>query len=372
MTRDNHHRGSPALPRRRLLAGTGAGALAAGSAPAPAIGQARRSWRMVTSWPKGAPGPGTTADRLAARITAMSDGALTVTVFGAGEIVPAFEVIDAVGGGVAELGHTASFFWTGKMPASVFFTAVPWGMTPESHNAWIRFGGGQALWDELYASFGVKPFLAGNSGVQMGGWYTRPLDGLEALRGMKIRMPGLGGEVLRRLGATPVTLPPGEIFLALSTGAIDGAEFLGPWSDVSLGLDRAAPYYYWPGFHEPNGSAECLVNREAFEGLPDNLRAIVMSACAAENARGVAEADWFNAETLADLESAGRTRLRRFPDDILRASYRAGREVLAHLAETDELTGRIWRSYGRAQRRMLGWSRVARHAILHEELDLRG
>lgn len=360
-----------AVARRALLAAGASAApawIAAGSAPAAA--QARHDWTMVTSWPKGAPGPGTTADRIARRLTALSGGRLSVKLFAAGELVPALEVFDAVAGDVAQIGHSASFFWAGKLEASAFFTAIPFGLTPDAHNAWLYEGGGQALWDELYADAGLKPFAAGNSGMQMGGWYKRELKALDDLKGLKLRMPGLGGEVVRRLGVTAVNLAPGEILPALQSGAIDGAEFLGPWSDQALGFYKAAPYYYWPGFHEPNGSAECLINRAAFEALPDDLRELVATVCEAENLRGLAEADWQNALSLESLERERGVKLRRYPDAILAAAYEATDEVLAERAGRDALAGRIHRSYQEARRRALAWARVARHAVLDTELRL--
>ncbi len=206
----------------------------------------------------------------------------------------------------------------------------------------------------------------------MGGWSKREINSLEDLKGLKYRIPGLGGEVMRRLGVTAVSLPPGEILPALQSGAIDGAEFLGPWSDLALSLNKAAPYYYWPGFHEPNGSAECLVNRTAYQALPDDLREIVAAVCEAENARGLAEADWRNAEALADIEAKHGVRLRRFGDDILAAAGRAAREVLAEVGAGDPLARRIHDSYLAARRASLAWARVARHAVLDAELRFAG
>ncbi|MGH6946322.1 MAG: TRAP transporter substrate-binding protein, partial [Kiloniellales bacterium] len=281
------------LTRRRLLTAAPALAatgLAATGLAAPAVAQGVTRWRLVTAWPMDAPGPGTSARRIAERITALSGGRLEIELYAAGELVPAFEVLDAVSQGTAELGHAAAFFWAGKLPPAVFFIAVPFGLSPEAHNAWIYEGGGQALYDALYAPLGVKPFLAGNSGLQMGGWYRREIKSLEDVKGLKIRMPGIGGEVMRRLGATAVSVPPGEIFPALQAGTVDAAEFLGPWSDLAMGFDRVAPFYYWPGFHEPNGSAEAIVNLETLTALPADLQALVAVVCESENARGLAEA----------------------------------------------------------------------------------
>ncbi len=354
------------LTRRHLLAG-----VAAASAVPLSGARARDSlrWRMATSWPKDAPGPGTTARRLAESITRLSGGRLSVELHGAGELVPAFEVFDAVQSGTAEMGHSASFFWAGKIPAAPFYTAVPFGLHPEMHNAWLDFGGGQALWDELYGAHGVKPFAAGNSGMQMGGWYNREIAALDDLKGLKVRMPGLGGEVLRKLGGSAVSIPPGEIYQALASGVVDGAEFLGPWSDQAMGFADAAKYYYWPGFHEPNGSAECLVNLAAYAALPEDLQALVAQACAAENLRGQAEADWRNAETLQQMRRGGKVALRRFPEDVLQAARAASKEVLAELAGSSDIAARIYRSYAAAQDAALAWGRVSRHALLDAQLS---
>src|SRR6201996_4505713 len=286
---------------RRNLARGGALGLA-GALAAPAIAQTdKRRWRMVTSWPKRLPGPGMSAERVAERIAALSGGRLEITVSAAGEVVPAFEVLDAVGSGVAEMGHTAAFYWQGKEPAAAFFTTVPFGLTPNEHVSWIDAGGGQALWDELYAPFGVKPFMGGNTGVCMGGWFRRELKGLADVQGLKIRSLGLGGEVFRRLGATPQTTPPGEILTSLQSGVLDAAEFVGPGTDISLGLYRVAPNYYGPGFNKPNGTGECLVNLKAWQGLDGELKAVIAHACAAEASFALSEMERLNAEALAAL-----------------------------------------------------------------------
>jgi TRAP-type mannitol/chloroaromatic compound transport system substrate-binding protein len=356
--------------RRRFL-GTAAGTTAAAltlPAAAPAVAKDRRLWRMATSWPKNAPGPGTTAARLAERLTALSDGRLTVELHAAGELVPALEVFDAVAEGTVEMGHSAGLFWSGKMPSAPYFTAVPFGLLPEGHDAWLTAGGGQALWDELYGQFGVKPFAAGNSGIQMGGWYNRPIESLDDLAGLRVRMPGLGGEVLRRLDAAPVTLPPGEIFGALSSGALDGAEFLGPWQDTAMGFDRAAPYYLWPGWHEPNGSAEALVNAQAYAELPADLQELVAACCEAENRHGPAEAEWHNAQALARLRDDAEVALQPWPAEVLAAARRESAAVLEELAATSGLDRRIHDSYAEAKRLLLPWSRVGRHALLGAQI----
>lgn len=349
------------IPRRSLLA---AGAAAALAAPAVASAQDKLTWRMITSWPRDLPGPGVNARRLAERITAMSGGRLTVQLYAAGELVPGLQVFDAVNAGVAEMGHSAAIYWTGKTRAAAYFTTVPWGLTPLEHIAWIEHGGGQALWDELYAPFGLKPFMAGSSGVQMGGWFRRELKGLSDLKGLKVRAVGLSADIFQRLGAIGLVLPAGEIFPALQSGAIDGVEFLGPNSDRAQGFYQVAPFYYWPTFTKPNGTAECIIRREAWDGLPAELKAIVAEACRAENQVTLAESEWLAAQALADLVANRHVQLRRWPDDILDAAHKAGSDLLAELAQAGETEGRIARAYATALQQLRGWSAVSTQAYL--------
>jgi TRAP-type mannitol/chloroaromatic compound transport system substrate-binding protein len=329
------------------------------AAPAVARSQTPLRWRMVTSWPRDLPGPGVTARRLGERIEAMSGGAIEVELFAAGEIVPAFEVLDAVGEGVAELGHTAAVFWAGKMPVSQLFLAVPFGLTPLEHMAWIEHGGGQVLWDELYAGFGVKPFMAGNTGMSMGGWFRRELHSAADLKGLRFRMPGLGGVLYAPMGIVQVSLPPGETLPALQSGAVDAAEFAGPASDLALGFYQAAPFYYGPGLHEPNGTGECVINRELFEGLPADLQAVVTEACRAENAFALAEAERMNAAALMALVDEHGVQLRTFPDDIVEALRAEAPAVLAPFAAAGGLDARIHDSYVATLELLRSWSRTS-------------
>src|SRR3954467_5612252 len=302
--------------RRKVLA---LGAAATLAAPSIARGETQK-WRMVTSWPKRLPGPGMSAERVAERIKTLSGGRIAIDVYAAGEIVPAFGVLEAVGNGVADIGHTAAFYWQGKMAGAAFFTTVPFGLTPGEHVAWVEAGGGQALWDELYAPFGVKPFMGGNTGVCMGGWFPPRGPSADDLRGLKIRSLGLGGEVYRRLGATPQTTPPGEILTSLQTGVPDAAEFVGPGTDISLGLYRVAPNYYGPGFNKPNGTGECIVSLKAWDALDSELKAIVAHACAAEAAFALSEMERLNAEALAALTEKHGVQLRGFPAPVVAAA----------------------------------------------------
>lgn len=350
------------ITRRNLLKASGAG-IAAGMA-APALASSKIEWRMVTSWPRNLPGPGNTAQRLADRINKMSNGLLQIKLYAAGELVPPLQVFDAVATGTAEMAHTASFFWAGKMKAAAFFTATPFGLTPVEHQAWIYHGGGQALWDELYGQFGIKPFMAGNTGGSMGGWFKREINSLEDMKGLKYRMPGLGGEVVRRMGATPVLLPPSEIMPALQSGLIDGAEFLGPWSDLSLGFYKVASYYYRPGFHEPNGTGEALISAKAYDALPANLREVVASACAAEDAYSLAETEWNNAIALKTLVDKHNVKLRSFPEDMLGEALIIAGDVMSSYAAKGGLDKRIYESYETARKRAVEWAGISATPLL--------
>jgi TRAP-type mannitol/chloroaromatic compound transport system substrate-binding protein len=351
------------LTRRALASGGAAGLAAAVGLPAIARSETRR-WRMVTSWPKRLPGPGLSAERIAARIGALSGGRLEITVSAAGEIVPAFEVLDAVGSGVAEMGHTAAFYWQGKEAAAAFFTTVPFGLTPSEHIAWIDAGGGQALWDELYAPFGVKPFMGGNTGVSMGGWFRREIKSRDDVRGLKVRSLGLGGEVYRRLGAIPQTTSSGEILVALQSGVIDGAEFVGPGSDIALGLYRFAPFYYGPGFNKPNGTGECIVSLKAWESLDDEMKAIVKTACAAEAAFALAEMERLNIEALAILTTRDNAQLRTFPSDLVAAARTTANDVLGELAAKSDKARKVHDSYMAFRDKISAWSHISIQAVL--------
>ncbi len=347
--------------RRTALAAGGTGLLAA---PFVARAERPRRWRMATAWPADLPGPGVSARRLGDRIAALSGGRLTVELFAAGELVPAFEVLDAVSRGTVEMGHAAAVFWSGKLPAAPFFLAVPFGLAPHEHDAWIHSGGGQELYDRYYADLGVKPFLAGNTGMSMGGWFRRPIREPDDLQGLRFRMPGLGGEMYRALGVVQVSLPPGETLTALQSGAIDAAEFAGPASDLALGFHRAAKHYYWPGIHEPNGSGEALVNRGALAALPDDLQAIVAHACATENAIALGEAERRNVAALARLTGEFGVALERFPAEVVEAARAAAADLLADRAGRDGLEGEIARSYRAFRDGEATWSRISMAAFL--------
>jgi TRAP-type mannitol/chloroaromatic compound transport system substrate-binding protein len=349
---------------RRNFARGGALGLATALA-VPALAQSgKMRWRMITSWPKRLPGPGMSAERVAERIGALSGGRLEISVSAAGEVVPALEVLDAVGSGVAEIGHTAAFYWQGKEPATAFFTTVPFGLLPNEHVAWVDAGGGQALWDELYAPFGVKPFMAGKTGTCMGGWFRREIKSRDDVHGLKLRSLGLGGEVYRRLGAIPQTTAPGEILVALQSGLIEGAEFVGPGSDIALGLYRYAPFYYYPGFNKPNGTGECIVSLKAWQALDRELQAVVAHACATEASYALAEMERLNIEALAALTTQDNVKLRSFSADLIDAARAQAKDVLADFAGKSPGAAKVHASYVAFRDKVSAWSRISTEAVL--------
>ena len=350
------------MKRRTFLGGAAAAGALAG---APAV-IARKTWRwkMVTTWPKNFPGLGTGAEFLARLIREMSDGRIRIRVYGAKELVPAFEAFDAVARGTAEMGHGASYYWKGKSEAAQFFSAVPFGLTAQEMNAWLYHGGGLELWREVYAPFGLIPAAAGNTGVQMGGWFNREIRSLADLKGLKMRIPGLGGEVLRRAGGTPVNLPGGEIFTALQSGAIDATEWVGPYNDLAFGLHKAARYYYYPGWHEPGTTLECFINRKAFESLPRDLRSIVLNACRVANQDMLAEYTARNNDALEVLVREHKVDLRRFPEPVLERLRELSDEVVAEIAEKDPLSRKVHESFRRFRDKVRAWHDISERAYL--------
>lgn len=356
------------MKRRDVLAGAGALALTgcAGEQQECKTGDAGQtySWKMVTTWPPNFPGVGTGVLRLAKFIEDASNGRLRIKVYAAGELVPAFEVFDTVSRGTAEIGHGAAYYWKGKSEAAQFFTALPFGMNAMEMNGWLYYGGGLELYRELYAGFDLVPFPAGNTGVQMGGWFNKEINSLADLDGLKMRIPGWGGEVLKRAGGTPVNLPGSEIFTALQTGSIDATEWIGPYNDVAFGLHKAARYYYYPGWQEPGPVLECIVNKQAFEELPKDLQTIVEIACSAINDQMTAEYTARNATALEQLRSDGEVELRKFPDDVMTQLRDLTLEVVDELVAKDPVAARINESFSNFRRTVGAWTEISEQAML--------
>ncbi|MEM6382153.1 MAG: TRAP transporter substrate-binding protein [Pseudomonadota bacterium] len=363
------------MDRRSFIKKAGfvtAGATAATTLATPAISQGMRELTMVTTWPKNFPGLGTGAQRFADRVTAMSDGKLTVNLLAAGELVPAFESFDAVSTGAADMYHGAEYYWQGKHKGFNFFTAVPLGLTAAELDGWVNHAGGQALWDELAAGFNVKPIMAGNTGVQMGGWFAREINSLEDMRGLTMRMPGLGGEVLRRLGASAVALPGGEIFPSLQSGAIDATEWVGPWNDRAFGFQRILKNYYYPGFHEPGSGLATGVNLDVWNSLTPSEQAMMTAAGLAENNDMYSEFMANNGSSLTALIEEDEVVLKKFPADVWAEFARLSEEVVQEAPE-DDIGRRILESYMTARKNIGGWSEIAEQAYSGERsLNLAG
>lgn len=302
-------------------------------------------WRMVTTWPKKFPGLGLAPENFADLLREMSDGRLNITVYGANEIVPAMGVFDAVSSGSVEMGHGAAYYWKGKIPASAFFTSVPFGMNAQEFNGWLHYGGGLELWREVYKPFKLRPFAAGNTGVQMGGWFNREIQSVADLKGLKMRIPGYGGEVFTRAGGTAVNIPGGELYTALQSGVIDATEWVGPYNDRAFGFQQIAKYYYYPGWHEPGPGLEIVVNEDAFARLPTDLQKMVEVAARAVNQDMLDEYTARNNAALTELIEQQGVEMRRFPDDVLQTFKRLSWEIYDEKAAEDETFAKVYKSY---------------------------
>jgi TRAP-type mannitol/chloroaromatic compound transport system substrate-binding protein len=345
--------------RRAVLLAASAAVTVGGSFPAPAIAQGIKELKMVTSWPKNSAGMQVSAVRLGQSITAMSDGQLKVVVYPADSLVRAYEVFDAVGAGAADMYHTGEGVFDDKPALNFFCGTLPYGLTADEVCSWILFGGGQALWDEVDGQFNVKPLMAANSGVQMGGWYNKEINSPEDYKGLRFRMPGFGAEVLRRMGATVVTTPGGEIVRAIQSGAIDGSEWIGPWNDVELGLDKAAEYYYYPGFHEPGTNFTLGINKRLWDGLTPAERVLIEAAAQAEVTRSLAQFNAENVKSLKLLRAEKHVKITRFNDGLIKVFGKLSKEVLADVAAKDPLTRKVYDSYMAFLAGIMDWGELS-------------
>ncbi|MFQ5631125.1 MAG: TRAP transporter substrate-binding protein [bacterium] len=357
--------------KRREFLKKGAVATLAGGAALAGCGQQQSSegpairtrknyqWQMVTTWPPGFPVMGEGAEMMAKWIEDMSEGQLKIKVFGANELVPAFESFEAVSQGIAQMSHGVAYYWAGKSEAAPFFGAVPFGMNTQQMNAWICCGGGLELWEELYAPFNITPMPAGNTGMQMGGWFNKEINSIADLKGLKMRIPGLGGKVIDKAGGTGLSTPGSEIYTNLDRGVIDATEWVGPYHDFKLGLHKIAEYYYYPGWHEPCAVLELGVNKAAFEGLPKNLQEIIRTAAARANIWMLSEFEAKNNEYLLKLIDEHNVKLRRFPDDVLDAFRKYAQEIIDDLVARDAMGRKIYDSYMKFRRAVSSWAEVS-------------
>jgi TRAP-type mannitol/chloroaromatic compound transport system substrate-binding protein len=292
----------------------------------------------------------------------MSGGRLTIKVFGAGQLVPAFEVFDAVSQGTAQVGHGASYYWTGKTKAAAFFTSVPFGLNAQEMNGWLHYGGGLELWRELYEPFNLIPFAAGSTGVQMAGWFNREINSMDDIKGLKMRIPGLGGDVITRAGGVSVTMPGGELYTSMQTGVIDATEWVGPYNDLAFGFHQVAKYYYYPGWHEPGPILELIVNKDAYASLPADLQAIVEGAARAVNQDMLDEYTARNNSALVELVETHGVDVRKLPDDVIAELRRLSAEVVEELAEETEISRRIAESVKAFQKQAMTYHEISEEA----------
>lgn len=325
----------------------------------PSINKGLKEFRMATSWPKDFPGLGQMANRFAAGLSDISEGKINVKVFSAGELVGAAECFDATSTGAADMYHAAEYYWQGKSKGFSFFTAVPMGMTAAEIMGWIDHGGGQALWDELSAQFNIKAFQAGNTGHQTGGWFKREINSLEDFKGLKMRMPGLGGDVIRRLGGAAVRLSGGEIYQALQSGNIDATEWVGPWNDIAFGFYREAPYYYAPGFHEPGASLSLGINLDVWNSFNSTEQKMVSYAAQHANNASIGEYTYENAKALDTLRREHGISPRFFSQDIMVEIGRVCEDVVGELGTSDPQTQRIYESYKAARDQYAKWTEMS-------------
>ncbi len=330
--------------KRRTLLASGAGLAAATTFAAPAIASGRIQWNIASSFPAAAPGVGTNVTRYAELVKLMSDGRMELTVYGAGELVPPFSVEDAVQAGNVPVGHAPPYYAAGKNASLHWFTGVPFGMTANEHYAWLRWGGGQALWDDIYAQRNLKPFYSGNSNTQSGGWFKRRLNSLDDLRGLNMRIAGLGAEMMRKLGVNAVLMPASEIFQALQSGAIDAAEWVGPMLDQAFGLQRITNLCYLPAYAEPGAAVCVMFNKDAFAELPADLQAICEQAASAAALEMQAQFDYYNAQAMQNL-AAGGVEFLPFPEDIVVAMREAWAQVRDELRNEHADVARVLESY---------------------------
>lgn len=302
----------------------------------------RYDWKMVTTWPPGFPILGEGCELLAELIRKMSNGRLNIEVYGGGELVPALESFTAVRQGAAEMGSGSPYYWAGTAPAAQFFSGFPFGLNAQQMNAWLISGGGMERWRELYADYNLIPFLGGNTGVQMGGWYNREINGVNDLKGLKMRMPGLGGRVLEKLGGTPVLLAGGEIYTGLERGVIDATEWIGPYHDYIMGFHEITKYYYYPGWHEPGTAFEFFVNHSAFDLLPPDLQTIVEVATHYINVYTISAFEAKNAEYLEKLQAVESLAIKRFPNEVIDAARAAAKTAIADFANQDPFAKQVY------------------------------
>jgi len=362
------------MKRREFLktAGSAVAAIAAAttlSAPPVIAKEKTYRWKMVTTWPPNLPVLQDGAVLFAKKVEKASGGRLKIQVFAGGELVPPLGVFDAVSGGTIQCGSGASYYWAGKIPAAQWFSSVPFGLNAQGINAWFYGGGGLKLWEEVYAPFNLLPRPQGNTGVQMGGWFRKEIKAIDDFKGLKMRIPGLGGKVIARAGGTVVLLPGGEIFTSLERGVIDATEWVGPMHDLRMGFYKAAPYYYYPGWHEPGTCLEVIFNKKAYEELSRELQQILDSVSREINLWSLCQFEAGNGAALQELISKHNVKLRRFPDRILADLHQLAHDVVEEEANKDPMSRKVHEAYKQFKGRAGIWGSVSEKSYYDQIAD---
>jgi TRAP-type mannitol/chloroaromatic compound transport system substrate-binding protein len=367
------------VKRRDFLKKAGLGTAAAataGAIQAPAVhAQQKFNWKMVTTWPPKLPYLQTGAERFAKRVKEVSQGRLNIQVFAGGELVPPLETFEAVSTGTVEMGSGAAYYWAGRAPAAQWFAAVPFGLNAQGMAAWFYGGDGLKLWEELYAPFNLIPRPGGNTGVQMGGWFNKKIESLEDYKGLKMRIPGLGGKVVAKAGGTVVLTAGGEIFTNLERGVIDATEWVGPLHDLRMGFYKAAKYYYYPGWHEPGTTLEYIFNKKAYEALPKDLQMILDMASAESFGWMWAGFDADNGAALLELITKHKVEVIRFPDDVMAGLKKLADEVLEEITAKDPMSKKVHESFKKIQKEVGTWGTISEKAyynLIQPNFPLKG
>ncbi|QGY39882.1 twin-arginine translocation signal domain-containing protein [Pseudodesulfovibrio cashew] len=342
-----------------LLAGCQGEDKPANQAAAPAQVNKVVKWRMVTTWPPKFPILQTGAESLAKKVEEMSGGKMVIDVYAANELVPGLGVFDAVSSGTAECGSGSPYYWAGKDPACQWFSAVPFGLNAQGLNTWFYSGGGLDLWDEVYGQFNLIGRPMGNTGVQMAGWFNKEINTIDDFKGLKMRIPGLGGKVVARAGGTVVLLAGGEIFTSLERGVIDATEWVGPLHDLRMGFYQAAKYYYTPGWHEGGSCLDVMFNKDKFMALPKDLQAILEAAAAQTNMEGLCEFEARNGAALEELITKHNVQVKRLPEQVLADLRVMAREVVAEEATKSPMATKVAASFNKFQEQWGAWADVS-------------
>ena len=347
------------MQRRKFLKATALGTVGTALAAPMVNAQNARELTIVSTWPRDCPGLGVSAQRLAQRIIEVSNGAIQTEYFAAGERVGAFDVFDEVAGGNSNAYIAADYYWVGKHPGFAYFTSVPFGMTTPEWNAWIKFGGGQELWDKISGDFGLKPLACGATGAQAGGWFNKEINSPDDLQGLKMRIPGLGGNVMSKLGVSTVALPGGQIYENLVSGAVEATEWVGPFNDYFMKFYEAAQFYYTGGMHEPGGGLSFGMNASWWGELSDYERHVITACCNEEHAAQPEEASAKNGEYLARLINDHGVKARSFNEDVWDAFGEAAEEVFEETRDHSELAKEINDHFQNALREIGSWRAAA-------------